>query len=355
MAESGGEYLSPHLTFFLDRLSGFSTNTFKLEAQNNNTAAANQILRFSLPSNSILNLRSFALHFNAQTAGAAAANDTVRLPPKIDSLIERVEISAGGVQLQQGTQHYGLLRHVKDALMNSHSEGALAHPQVCRTRSYVNGAAMADNEVYPANTDGVQTHFCIDYWEGFLGSAEPRLLDASLLPDLVVSIVTAPDRVLIKSQGAQLQRSTVGVGTADFTVAPTVAGASYTLDNIHATVECVGLASATFDELNAATMSSKGWLSVPFKQYFSYQDVCTGSSRWSVAAQSLDRIFTCWRDNAVVGVNSPAIVVSGHKVANLAAAGTAASETFLCGTGGITSSVEVGMPQYDAGGCAGHK
>ena len=42
---------SPSLTYFLDRLQGFSTNIFRLETQNNDTATANKILRFSLPAN----------------------------------------------------------------------------------------------------------------------------------------------------------------------------------------------------------------------------------------------------------------------------------------------------------------
>ena len=56
----------PNLTYYLDRLSGFSTNIFRIEAQNNDSAAANKILRFTLPSNALLNLRSFALHFMPQ-------------------------------------------------------------------------------------------------------------------------------------------------------------------------------------------------------------------------------------------------------------------------------------------------
>ena len=107
---------SPSLTYFLDRLQGFSTNIFRLETQNNDTATANKILRFSLPSNALLNMRSFALHFNATTAGTTAG---ARLTRKIDTLIERVEVTAGGVQLSQGLNYYNVLRHAKDALLGS--------------------------------------------------------------------------------------------------------------------------------------------------------------------------------------------------------------------------------------------
>ena len=73
---------SPNLSYFLDRLSGFSTNIFRLETNGADSATANKIIRFSLPSNALLNMRSFALHFNAQTD---ATGKGARLPAKIDT------------------------------------------------------------------------------------------------------------------------------------------------------------------------------------------------------------------------------------------------------------------------------
>jgi len=49
---------NPNLTYFVERLQGFSTNTFRLETQNKSTAKQNDIISFDLPSNAILNLRS---------------------------------------------------------------------------------------------------------------------------------------------------------------------------------------------------------------------------------------------------------------------------------------------------------
>ena len=37
---------SPNLTYFLDRLQGFSTNIFSLETNGADTATANKIIRF---------------------------------------------------------------------------------------------------------------------------------------------------------------------------------------------------------------------------------------------------------------------------------------------------------------------
>ena len=95
---------SPALQYFVEKLAGFSTNIFKLEPQNSTTASPNQIIRFTLPSNALLNLRSFALHFSATTS-SSGAGAKARLPPNISSLIERVEVTAGGVQLSSGSNY----------------------------------------------------------------------------------------------------------------------------------------------------------------------------------------------------------------------------------------------------------
>ena len=124
---------SPNLTYFLDRLQGFSTNIFRLETNGADTATANKIIRFSLPSNALLNMRSFALHFSASTNDGNGA----RLPAKIDTLIERVEVTAGGIQLSQGLNLYNVLRHAKDAIMGDKTNSVCGHPEIIRTKSYV--------------------------------------------------------------------------------------------------------------------------------------------------------------------------------------------------------------------------
>ena len=195
---------SPSLTFFLDRLQGFSTNIFRLETQNNDTATANKILRFSLPANALLNMRSFALHFNAKTT---AAGQGARLPAKIDTLIERVEVTAGGIQLSQGLNYYNVLRHAKDALLGDKTNSVCGHPDIIRTVSPVDGFGYVDaadanpavlsavlGERYPSTHK--QAQFTIDHWEGFIGTCEPKILDAAILPDLVISIYLADNNVL---------------------------------------------------------------------------------------------------------------------------------------------------------------
>eukprot|EP00965_Chrysotila_dentata_P036338 1210274-Pleurochrysis_carterae.AAC.1 len=89
------------LLYIVDRLASFSSNVFKILPSGSTTATANQIITIDIPSNSIVHLKSFKVFFKATITGT-----TARLPADIHSLIERVEVSAGGVILSQGSNFF---------------------------------------------------------------------------------------------------------------------------------------------------------------------------------------------------------------------------------------------------------
>ena len=334
---------SPSLTYFLDRLQGFSTNIFRLETQNNDTATANKILRFSLPSNALLNMRSFALHFNAKTNDGNGS----RLPAKIDTLIERVEVTAGGIQLSQGLNYYNVLRHAKDALLGDKTNSVCGHPDIIRTISPVDGLGYVDaNDVNPAILSGTngerypsthkQAQFTIDYWEGFIGTCEPKILDAAILPDLVISIYLADNNVLTSSVGVDLE----GTGASDITKKGGQA-ATYELNNIHATIESIGLADSVYDNMVSAMIAQKGFIEIPFKQYFSFNNTHSGTTRFTVASQSLDRVWWAWRASAFATQVAP-IRVKGYKKKGAFTSSATIAATNTAGT--VTQ--DIGLSEY---------
>jgi hypothetical protein len=306
---------SPNLTYFLDRLQGFSTNIFRLETNGADTATANKIIRFSMPSNALLNMRSFSLHFNAKCNDGNGA----RLPAKIDSLIERVEVTAGGIQLSQGLNLYNVLRHVKDSLLGDKTNSVCGHPDIIRTISPVDGFGYVDaNDLNPAILSGTngerypathkQAQFTVDHWEGFLGTCEPKILDAAILPDLVISIYLADNNVLTSSAGIALD----GTGAGDITDVG-AASATYELNNIHATIESIGLADSVYDNMVSSMIAQKGYVEIPFKQYFSFNNTHQGSTRFSLATQSLDRVWVAFRDSAYATQKAP-VRVKGYRL-----------------------------------------
>ena len=320
------------LNYFVEKINGVSTNVFRLESQTGTSATANRILRFTLPSNSLLNLRSFCLNFSASANGVAAAGG--RLPAKIDSLIERYEVSIGGVQLSAGCNFYQVLRAAKDAWYGNQLDPVLGHPDMVRRVSYVNGAGAVSggNEVVlttTANEEYLTTanrcQFSVDKWEGFLGTCEPPIFDSGRCADIVIAVYLSDNTVLSSTAGVLLSGSgagsfdTVGTGTA-----------TYALSNIHATIEAVGLNDAVYDSMIDNVLNGPaGSLDIGFKQYLSFQDTTANTLRFSLAVQSLDRLWVAHR-TAAFSVQGAPIKVAGYKV--------------------VDPSSNSGMAAYDNGG-----
>ena len=156
--------MQANLSYMISRVAAVTTQTFKLNPQNSTSASSGSIVRFSLPSNTLLSTRSIKMFMKPVLAGANA-----RLPAKIDSLIDRVSIESGGVTIDgSGLNHYGLLRHAKDALMGNHTDSVLGHPEMVRAKSYHTGAAALAADVPESFADNQELAVC--NWEGFLGS-----------------------------------------------------------------------------------------------------------------------------------------------------------------------------------------
>ena len=188
---------SPQLQYVLNRISGFTTNTFKLQPNGSDEAVAGQIVRISLPQNSLVNFKSFAFHFDAKIHSATAEG---RLPPNIGigSLIERVEVTCGGLQIAAGNNFYNVLAAAKQAVMGEMCDTILGHPEVVRETSYHNGqtAHTNDNGMDSTDTDlEGKAHYVVDKWCGFLGSVAPSIIDLGLLPEVVIQITLASNSV----------------------------------------------------------------------------------------------------------------------------------------------------------------
>ncbi len=348
---------SPQLVYFLDRLSGFSTNIFKLMPNGNADAAPNSITRITLPANALLNTRSFKLHFLASCNASASTGG--RLPADLSTLVERVEVSAGGVQLSQGTNFYNTLVNAKAAIQGSRCDSVTGHSELVRANKFDGktignttdegaNAAATDSEVYGStfSTDGDQsttqsfnsaTPHVIDKWEGFLGTCEPKILDAAILPDLVVSIYWADNSVLA-SAGSANKHSTFIVQSAP--------AAQYVIKNVHASIETIGLADSVYDNMVSSMIASKGFVEIPFKQYFSFSNTHTGSSRFTVATQSLDRIWTAWRNDGYSTLGPPQ-PVPGYSTAAGSAAGTIAGASITAAQlNTLVNSATAGLSDY---------
>jgi len=318
---------NPNLSFFLERMSGFSTNTFSLMTENKTTATSSDIISFTLPSNAIVNLKSIKLFCNA-SANNGTTTAGARLPC-INELVERCEVSIGGVIIQ-GANFTNVLHAAKRAVGIDHVDSVLGHPAYVRKVSYVDATSITTtaNEVYAPSSG--EPYFAIDHFEGFISTAAPGLLDTSLLSEIKIRLYLASDNVLTTSAGPDLSGSFLTVGAG---------GARYILSNLAVNVECVSLADATYDQMLASMISSQSFLEIPYKSFDTFQETHTGATRFNVSSASLARIWLAWRDSSYNTQQQPR-AVQGYKRAG----------AFVAATSAGSPTTDIGIPQYDNGG-----
>lgn len=337
--------LPPNVSYFMSRLMGVSTSHFKIFPQNSGSQGANKILRFELPSNTLLNLKSCRMMFNITTTSTSSVAQA-RLPNDTRSFIDRMAIYMGGVLVQNSFSNYNVLVHAKKALgADRCSDTTLTHPEICRSHSYHTGAAFDAGatavEARHESYDSLANQLAIVDWEGFLGTAEPGIIDTGLFPQITIEITLAENVVL--PQCVWAANTTLALATTATTGGIGAVGAgtaSYTMDNITMQVEVLGMASSVLDEVVAQRVSQVGYLSIPFKNYFSFSSSHSSTSRFNVNSASWDRLWVAWRDANGGAVSAP-VPVSGYK---LQGAFTSAT------SGGTANGVDVGVPQYDRGG-----
>jgi len=336
--------LPPNVSYFMSRLMGVSTSAFKIFPQNSGAQSANKILRFELPSNTLLNLKSCRMLFNISTTSSSAVTQ-VRVANDTRSYVDRLAIYMGGVLVQNSFSNYNVLVHAKKALgADKCSNTTLTHPEICRTTSYHNGTAFdAGATAVEARHESYTTldqQLAITDWEGFLGTASPEIIDTGIFPQITIEITLADNVVCPSIVWAANTPLALATSATAGGIAATSAGTpSYTMDNITMQVEVLGMASSVLDEVVAQRVSQVGYVSIPFKNYFSFSSSHSATSRFNVNSACWDRLWVAWRDSAGGAVSAP-VPVAGYKLAGGFTAATSA--------GAITQ--DLGKPTYDSGG-----
>jgi len=236
---------------------------------------------------------------------------------------------------------------MKRAMTCDKCDPALGHPEIVRATSYVDGggswAAASSiasltttlNENY--RNDNGQTQFAITEWEGFLGSVQPAIIDTSLLSDLTLTLYLADNSVCSSSAGVALP----GTATTGFDVVNGTAQCQYQLKDFHLIVETLGMADSIYDQMIEKRISQVGYIELPFKSYYSFNDTHSGTTRFTVASQSLDRVWVAMRNSTYADLSAP-VKVAGFK--------SKGAFTGLTSGAATTDGADVGLPSYDAGG-----
>ena len=296
--------LPSNVSYFMQRMQGVSVSNFKVHPQTDGNQNSGKIVRFELPSNTLLNLRAIRLFFAAKTEGAG-----VSLPNDVSSFIERCSVYMGGVLVQNGFQGYNTLAHAKAALCGSKCNAVLGHKEIVRKVSYHNGASFADTapEAYVENGN---EHFCIDNWDGLLGTLEPSIIDTGLFPQITLEITLADDTICPISEGRLLPDGT-GATASNFDKTGS-GNPVFTLSQMTLQCEVLGMATSVLDQIVEQRIASVGYLSLPFKNYYSFTATHNQTSRFNVNSASWDKLWLAYRDSTYSTKSAPKIV-NGYK------------------------------------------
>ena len=272
------------ISFATAQMDGFNRNRFRLETNGATTAGPGSIISLTLPSNSIIDLKSFKVHLDVATTSDASSTNAIyaKLPADTASLIQQCEVYCGGVQICQGFQEYNSCSKIKKIVNASRDregsvDGTLSHGLIS-TGDAVDSVSV----VFKPNI-------------GLFAESSTRMLPTSLTGDLSVRLTLASTAVLAYKE------VTVDMA-ASFSDAAARASAlltTYSVSSIHATIDTVTLGDA-YEKLLLDRLMQEDSLNVNFKEYYTFSLHGTSNTshdvRFALSASSIDNLYTVCRD-----------------------------------------------------------
>ena len=101
-----------YLTYFARSFSGVSNTAFRVPPRASGQLEARGQMSFCLPTNCLVSCKDVGLVFTA-SAIVQGTSKAARLP-KISSLIERIEVTAGGIVVDAGVHNQNALMQALD-------------------------------------------------------------------------------------------------------------------------------------------------------------------------------------------------------------------------------------------------
>ena len=291
-----------YLSYYLRSFAGCSTATFRVPPQASAPLDAHKQMSFRLPTNTLVSCKDIRLVFSASTTAVGDAK-AARLP-KASALIERIIVTAGGIQIDSGVQNQNALTQALDNMKVRKHDPVDSHSEMYRKVSGVNAADFggADGlfgstvaETYNSNNGATQ--FAVSLGN-FFDTVSPNLIDLSLMPEVVVTVHLAGNSVITSGKGCL-----AASGTSCFTE-PGTSQATYTVSNYQLLVPCYSLDDGMYQKVIQSRMADTGYLTCSWTGYDAFSDTFTGVTRCASAASSLDKIIAVFRDDGYTGIKA---------------------------------------------------
>lgn len=284
-----------NLAYSISELNSFSKQNIKILSDRMSQAAnAGDLIKFKLPPNTLLDMRTFSLfgELTVAESGGAAGGSKGHMPRYSSSLIEQVNIYINNTQVSNINSYNLLYNMLADFEMSSDNTNKrfleILDPSITYTADGTN-----NNYIVPAKTTAFATasdtsrKFVINNWVNFINNASTLVWDTNDLGDVIIEFRLAPAGILWGSA----QNNGGGAMPTTFT---------YSVSNIRATVTRISFNSSEYYELKAAKLLSDG-LMIGFQDFIYAQGTSqtngNGQVTWNynVNANSLDYILATFR------------------------------------------------------------
>ncbi len=297
-----------NMQYMMSQLSGFTRNTIRIEPQASNSLSSkgNALISCVLPTNAVVNMKSFTCRalcksFGVPAASGAAESEVYSLLPAggIAAAVERISWAAGGLALDSSPSSYSVINRMKQ-----NCETGIAtfmSDQRVLGQSCIEPIDMSkvgnDSQGKPLETQenkyqGQEKHLAQTQWWGF-SEVAPECLSTSILPELrfTMQLNSGAGWLPCQFRGTELGDRTPKVANANYT-----AGAEgyFTMTDVYFTIEVMSVQGNLLQEMVQRRLAEAGSIRLPYKGYTvfsSSNDGPGGSCRGSISTQSLNRVY----------------------------------------------------------------
>lgn len=301
-------YLARNLTFYMNKLAGYSKQTIKLRPIGNDTATEDSVVTFRLPS-ALIDLHSLQFYSNVKMQATNGTSVTTDVPKitigDLNDYIRRLDVSANGVSLNSNLMEYNTAHRILDMVhgserknversLYSRSYQVVANPNTNDDALAFENAIFNDHNKLPTTAGEVTSSGAMYNTEGFLGflsGSHQRFLPTNLFGDLEIRITLDNKRMCFANGVARKEGSSDrgAMGTSLKSV---------DFSDIHLVFETIHFEDDMMNEMLERRLASGESIDIPFVNLTSFTNsLSTNNSTtvFSLATDSLDHMICTQR------------------------------------------------------------
>jgi hypothetical protein len=282
------------MQFAVSRLAGYSKNGVKLRPMSQSTAVAGDVVVFELPTNTIVDLRTFSViargttgnGFTGTTPTVPATGKGVFFPKHVESILDSIQVEINGSLIDSGFLGYNQLNKLymdyfcgidkNSTLRSLMQKGDLTSATARNLANTADTAPISGTTVLPGRD--LNSLLCFNSFLGFLSCKCP-VIDTSILGQVRILLRLAPNTILLRQSDE--------------------ATPVYSLTDISGIIDVISVNDGFYYDMVQQRLAEAP-IEVMFDRYYVFQNgVGSGgqTTRWAVATQSLDWVIGMLQPN----------------------------------------------------------